>query len=242
MSAERSRPPLRLAPATPGGEEPLAPSILPQVRERTRPISLSPVFIDRCRKAFHSLEFDGPSRVLGITSALYGDGKTSVAAGIATAIAADTSESTVLVECDLEHQSFNRVFGIEAAPGLAEWVDGQPLRTVRMTPLDNAQVVTAGAVGTDAARVFYQLSQGAQVDQLRRDFRNVVIDLPPMLSIAYSALACRLTDHLLVVARYGVTPIAHLEKVVHLVGRERVSGIVLNGYASRIPAWLRRVL
>jgi Mrp family chromosome partitioning ATPase len=68
-----------------------------------------------------------------------------------------------------------------------------------------------------------------------------VVDLPPMLDIAYSSLASRLTDHIILVAKYGVTPVDDLEKVVFLLGHERLSGIVLNGTEYKTPNWIRRL-
>jgi Mrp family chromosome partitioning ATPase len=247
LAQDPAKRPLRLAdkvveskpqPLHPGA----APGLLLQRRERTRPFNLPPEFIDRCRRAFHSIEFGEGPRVVGITSALYGDGKTSIAVGMTTAVAVDTGEPTVLVEMDLQHPAFDRIFAINQSPGLADWVGGEEhLRSVRMAPLDNAFVVPAGDIGADPARVFYQLSQTDFVEQLKQDYQNIIIDLPPMLSIAYSTLASRIADRILVVARYGVTPIRDIEQVVHLMGHERLSGLVLNGYASRIPVWLRRL-
>jgi succinoglycan biosynthesis transport protein ExoP len=159
------------------------------------------------------------------------------------AAAVDTGEPTVLLECDLEHPAFGRIFGINRTPGLADWVDGSaPIRCVRMAPLDNAYVMTAGSASPDPARVFYQLIRYNLMDEMRRGYRNIVIDLPPMLSIAYSQLACQLGDQVLLVARHRVTPMQDLQAVSRMVGRERLSGVVLNGYASRIPNWLRRFL
>jgi Mrp family chromosome partitioning ATPase len=221
----------------------MTPLFVPRPKGRTRSIGLPDDFVDCCRKAFHSLSFDddGP-RVLGITSAVLGDGKTSVAVGMTLAAAADTGEPTLLVECDLEQPAFSRIFGIEQAPGLADWVDGaEPMRCVRMAPLDNAYVMTAGSPGSDPARIFYQMARLNYLDELRRDFRNIIIDLPPTLSTAYSQLACQLSDHILLVARHGVTSIRDLQAVTRIVGPERLDGVVLNAYASRIPAWVRRL-
>jgi Mrp family chromosome partitioning ATPase len=211
-------------------------------REHARPIALPPWFIDRCRQAYLSVSFPGPRRVLGITSALHGEGKTTVALGIATAMAADTGEPTVLVECDLETSS-DEFFGVTSGPGLSDWLEGeQSLRILRMPPLANTFLIPAGGSRPDAARVFYRLSQSTVVDDLQREFANVIVDLPPLLSIAYSSLAAKVTERILLVARYGSTPLDALEKAVFLLGRERISGIVLNGHASSTPGWLRRLL
>ena len=180
--------------------------------------------------------------MLGITSALHGEGKTTIALGVATAIAADTGEPTVLLECDLETSS-DEFFGLKSGPGLSEWLEGDPnLRILRMPPLANTFLIPAGGARPDAARVFYRLSQSSVVDDLQREFPNVIVDLPPLLSIAYSSLAAKVTDRILLVARYGTTPLTSLEKAVFLLGKERISGVVLNGFSSRTPSWLRRLI
>jgi tyrosine-protein kinase Etk/Wzc len=221
---------------------PPAPGFAAAPREQARPISLPAWFIDRCRQAYLSVSFPGPNRVLGITSALHGEGKTTVALGIATALAADTGEPTLLLECDLETSS-DEFFGLTSGPGLSDWLEGeQTLRIMRMPPLANTFLIPAGGSRPDAARVFYRLSQSTVVEDLQHEFPNIIVDLPPLLSIAYSSLAAKVTERILLVARYGTTPIGALEKAVFLLGHERISGIVLNGYASRTPGWLRRLL
>jgi succinoglycan biosynthesis transport protein ExoP len=221
---------------------PPAPGFAAAPREQARPISLPAWFIDRCRQAYLSVSFPGARRVLGITSALHGEGKTTVALGIATALAADTGEPTLLLECDLETSS-DEFFGLTSGPGLSDWLEGeQALRILRMPPLSNTFLIPAGGSRPDAARVFYRLSQSTVVDDLQHEFPNVIVDLPPLLSIAYSSLAAKVTERILLVARYGTTPLDALEKAVFLLGHERISGIVLNGYASRTPGWLRRLL
>jgi len=211
--------------------------------EQARSITLPAWFIDRCRRAYLSVPYDSPSRVLGVTSANHGEGKTSVAIGIATAMAADTQEATLLVECDLERPSFYHQFGLSSKGGLSEWLDGMsPLRVARSAYLPNLVVVPSGAPHSDPARLLYQLSESNMFAELKPRFRNIVFDLPPSLDIAYSSLASKLADHLLLVVRYGVTLVEDIQKVIYLLGPERVSGIVLNATEYRTPGWLRRLL
>jgi Mrp family chromosome partitioning ATPase len=198
-------------------------------------LALPPRFIDRCRQAYLRIAHDssdGP-RQIGVTSALYGEGKTSVALGLATAIAADTLEPTLLLECDLERASLDRRLGFKRSPGL---------RILRAAPLPNLFVIPAGSPPVDPARVFYQLSESRLMAELQPRFANIVIDLPPVLDIAYGSLASKLAERIVLVARYGVTLVDDLEKVSFLLGRERLSGIMLNGTDYKTPGWLRRLL
>jgi Mrp family chromosome partitioning ATPase len=214
--------------------------------ERVNSIQLPPWFIDRCRRAYMAVPFDSAAecRVLGVTSAAYGEGKTSVAIGIATAMAVDTKKPTLLIECDFAAPSFHKFFGITEAGGLSEWLDGgSRLRIVRGAAIvPNLFVVPAGLPQSEPARFFYQLVDRNVFEGLRGVFGNVVVDLPPTLSISYSSLACALADRLLIVARSGVTLSDDLEALVSRIGKDRVSGIVLNGTDFRTPKWLRMLL
>jgi len=214
--------------------------------ERVNSIQLPPWFIDRCRGAYLSVAFEAAAdcRVLGVTSAAYGEGKTSVAIGIATAMAVDTKKPTLLIECDFAAPSFYKFFGINENGGLSEWLDGASrLRIVRGAAIvPNIFVIPSGAAQSEPARFFYQLVDRNVLDGLRGVFANVVIDLPPTLHISYASLACALADRLLIVARSGVTLTTDLETLVGRIGKDRVSGIVLNGTDYRTPRWLRPLL
>lgn len=217
-------------------------------RERTRPINMPPWFIDRCRQAYLAIPFEEHNgvqqRVLGITSAVHGEGKTSIAIGIAVAMAADTAEPTLLVETDFASSvGFDDVLGLNHGPGLASWLEGaNGLRLIQATPLENAFVLPAGDPGPDPTRLVFRLHNSDLIDKFRSSFTNIVIDLPPMLNIAYSSLASKLADRILVIARYGQTMTDDLEKVMFLLGRERVAGVVLNDYSPKTPSWIRRLL
>jgi Mrp family chromosome partitioning ATPase len=214
--------------------------------ERVNSIELPPWFVDRCRRAYLSVAFDleVECRVLGVTSTAYGEGKTSVAIGIATAMAVDTKKPTLLIECDFAAPSFYKFFGLNEAGGLSEWLDGgSRLRIVRGAALvPNMFVIPAGSAQTEPARFFYQLVDRNVLDGLRGIFGNVVIDLPPMLRISYGSLAAALADRLLIVARSRVTLTDDLETLVTRIGKDRVSGVVLNGTDYRTPGWLRPLL
>jgi Mrp family chromosome partitioning ATPase len=214
--------------------------------EHVTSIDLPPWFIDRCRQAYLSVPFE-PSvgcRVVGITSASYGEGKTSVAIGTATAMAVDTNKPTLLMECDFAEPTLYRFLGIDRGRGLGEWLDsGVRLRIVRgAAVVPNLFVIPAGSPQSEPARSLYDLVDREVLLGLRSCFGNIVIDLPPALAISYGSLAYALADHLLIVVRSGVTITDDLERIVGQIGRDRVSGIIINGTDNRTPAWLRSLL
>jgi Mrp family chromosome partitioning ATPase len=113
---------------------------------------------------------------------------------------------------------------------------------MRMPPVANAFLIPAGGVRPDAARVFYKLSQGDLLEELQSEFPNIIIDLPAVLSVSYSPLAAKIAERFFIVARYGATRMEDLEEAMARIGPEKTSGIILNAYAPKTPAWLRRLL
>lgn len=221
---------------------PAAPGFVAVPSAPARGIDLPPWFIDRCRRAYLSIPFEKPERVVGITSPTHGEGKTLVSIGIAMALAADTQEPTLLLECELERPSFHQFFDLPRERGLTEWLEGSAApRVARLAYLPQLVVIQAGEPRPDPARLLYQLNGSNIIADLKAHFRNIVLDLPPLLDIAYSSLAAKMAENLLLVARSGVTRMDDLEKVMFLLGPERVSGIILNATEYRAPEWLRRL-
>jgi len=110
-----------------------------------------------------------------------------------------------------------------------------------MSPTDNAYVVACGGAVHDSTRVVYQMSQSELIDALKTQFKNVILDLPPMLSASYGQLAAKLADRILLVARHGVTSTPDLEQAAELAGAERIAGLVVNAYSAKRPGRLRRL-
>lgn len=208
-----------------------------------QPLLLPARYLDQCRDAVRSVLFETDARVLGVTSAAPTAAKATLAAGIATTLAIDTGELTVLVECDPEFPTYRPMLGIPSDEGVVDWLrDETPLHVARMQALRNAYVIPAGGNGNDIGATFYQLTQTPLVQLLRRAFRNVVLNLPPVVSSGHSILATHLADRILLTAVAGDSKVPDLKRAVELLEPAQVHGVVLTDFESRIPAWLRRLL
>jgi polysaccharide biosynthesis transport protein len=125
------------------------------------------------------------SRVIMVSSATGGEGKTTLATQLAMSLAR-TGRSTVLVDFDLRRPSFDEVFGVSLEPGVSEALrhEHSVSDLVHPTGTDNLSVLTAGRWNRQALA---SLSNGSAADlfkQLREHFEFVVIDTSPILPVA----------------------------------------------------------
>jgi capsular exopolysaccharide synthesis family protein len=183
--------------------------------------------------------------VLAVTSAITGEGKTTVSVGIAVTLAQDFPEQRVLlVETDDERPVFADDFGLESTPGLFDCLmSGEPLQVAcRPTFLENLHIVPIGDPRLASGRPLRSSRMAAIVDAMRQNYDTVILDLPPIMVNSDSALLTDLADGTICVVRSGVTPLAMVNKALEQLEYNKVRGVVLNGTRSAIPGWLQRLM
>jgi capsular exopolysaccharide synthesis family protein len=124
-------------------------------------------------------------RVIMVSSAIGGEGKTTLATQLAMSLAR-VGRQTVLVDFDLRRPSFDEVFGLPLEPGVCEALrrENPVSALVHQIPADNLAVVTAGRWDRTALASLSNGSAAAMFKQLREDFEFVVIDTSPILPVA----------------------------------------------------------
>ncbi len=180
--------------------------------------------------------------VLGITSAVVGEGKTTVALHLAMTIARDTFKRVCLIDMSLGKGDLATRLGVPArgegvVPVLEDSDNVVP--TLQLAGCDNLVIIPAGKVPTNAAR----LARSPRVAQLivsaRMAFDVVIVDMPAVASDNALPLT-RHMDGLLVVTRAGATPREVVVQALDALGRDKVIGVTLNRVKSSGPTWLRR--
>lgn len=181
---------------------------------------------------------DRPGGVLVVTSPGAGDGKSTVAANLASSYASG-GRSAVLVDADLHRGNLHAMFGAAASPGLAECL----LRTsdvescLAETPVAGLHLLARGT-GTDDA---VEHLEGGRTDELFRDLRArfdvVVVDVPPLAAGADAPLLAERADATLLVLRAGETDRELAAAQLSLLHRYRVflAGAVLNDVERSEP-------
>ncbi|MCC7362944.1 MAG: CpsD/CapB family tyrosine-protein kinase [Dehalococcoidia bacterium] len=181
---------------------------------------------------------------IGVTSAGFGDGKTTLSIALASSLAADLGAQVTLVDADFSTQSLAREYGLEGKKGLTDVLAGSvPLpaavhRFLR-TPLN---VVAAGTSDEDAGRMARSNELSGVIDHLKSLSGFVVLDLPAALESMNAPVLAQRCDGVIVVARAGHTTRAELERVLTLLRDAHVLGVVVNRDKTSIPRWVERVL
>jgi capsular exopolysaccharide synthesis family protein len=145
-----------------------------------------------------SLVFSTPEesqRVVLVTSALAGEGKTTVAVNLATSLAA-LGRPTLLLDLDLRRPRLHSLFNLDLGPGATEVLAGQiePLDAVRPTNIENLSVLPAGLLHERGLSARYDDRVKEVLGELRTAFAHVVVDTGPVLPIVETRLLARHVD------------------------------------------------
>lgn len=193
-----------------------------------------------CREALQRINHEGP-RSFGVTSALRGEGRSSVAAGMALVEWMDHERRTVLIDLDLANPSLHQRFHLAAGPGIHDIVDGPSnVEDYLQRIVGDVWLLSAGPAQHEIPRVLSRFAGGPILSQLSEWADTIVFDLPPLLGSAAGIEATRLCETPVLVVRAGVTPIPLVKEAVELLATP--PPVVLNGVRSALPPWLRRAL
>ena len=174
-----------------------------------------------------------PAGVLGITSAIPGEGKTTLALYLARTIACSTDQRVCLLDLSLGQDEICRRIGVSPAPaGAMGFLEaGQPLAVLECGGLFPLSVAPAGRAPNNPARTARSPRVAELLSSLRAAYDLVIVDLPSVAGDNAVPLAHQM-DSLVLVVRAGATPRGLIQGAVETLGHDRISGVVLNRVTS----------
>jgi len=182
--------------------------------------------------------------VVGVTSAVYGEGKTTVAMNLALTMAQNSDQRVALVDLNLRNRDLQSRLDLAPCAGVVEVVEDNidVSEVVHRTDIDNFTILPAGRKSMNPARIARspRLAELATAMRAANDF--IVIDLAAVLPVTDTRLLARLVDGIVMVVRAGVTPREVVARAIDTIGEDRVLGVVLNGTQPALPSWLNRLM
>ncbi|WP_432503946.1 tyrosine-protein kinase domain-containing protein [Kineococcus arenarius] len=180
-------------------------------------------------------DVDHPPRVVVVTSALPGDGKSTLAVNLAltTALA---GVRTILVEADLRLPKVAEYLGVDRSAGLTTVLAGRADVDDVLQPYGDSglSVLASGPIPMNPSALLGSRHMADLLERLRERAELVIVDSPPLLPVADAAVLARQADGAIVVVRHGRTTRDHLTRALERL--RAVDARVLGAVLSMVPA------
>lgn len=182
--------------------------------------------------------------VLGVTSAVSGEGVSTVALHLARIAAAKTFKRVGLLELSLGEPTLAGRVGAESSPlvnaGVVSLIENNDptVPVLRLASDSDVSLLPAGRSPQNPSRAARSPRVRDILIAARDRFDLVIVDMPSVASDNAHPLAVY-TDGIAFVVRAGITPKTTVAKAMERVGRYRIRGMVLNDTHSPVPPGLR---
>ena len=148
--------------------------------------------------------------VVGVSSALAGEGKSITAANLAYSLS-QLNKKVLLIDCDMRKPSIFSKLGLEPAPGISNYLTRQAdYEKVLQTYSDEKNravfsVITAGNNPPNPVELLSSSRMSKALEKFKADYEYIILDLPPIGEVTDAMAASRHTDGMIIVSRmnYG---------------------------------------
>lgn len=178
-------------------------------------------------------------RRLGVTSALHGEGVTTVSRAFAAVLANDLDRTVCWIGLGQRRTASRRRKVVSSPrPGLFDVLARRAELDTVLEPTNDPRLFTCGS-GTLGSSERQTLARGPEfaglMTLLRQRFDHLVIDLPPLLTGSEGPTLLHTVDAYALVVRQGVTTSSQVQAALREARGVSSIGIVLNQCASKIP-------
>lgn len=177
----------------------------------------------------HRLAVQGNPRVVAVTSAKRGEGKTTCATNLALTLAEASSARVLLIEASLARPELGHLFGFEPnsfMEHLVQRLDSAPPYPVAAVCGSRLQVAALKSTPHHSFRLDGRLLQTA-IRSLRHCYDHIIIDAPSVLESADVDAVGASVDGFVIAARVGKSSKSHLRSAVSQLYPAKVFGVVL---------------
>lgn len=229
-------------PAVPELEEQTETVSVKKVKDRALRLLLQSdtVFAEQLRvlrTKVHALSNASPFEVFGIVSAAEREGKTSLAIGLASALAAKKDCRVLVVEANLRRPCIEKRLRLTPSAGLLEWLAGGADRLLvrRIEPF-GFFLLSAGDVHHVVEQIgkTSDLLNGKRMEELLSYLRTlydyVIVDCTSLTPIADAVTLQDYVDGLLLVVRSRFTSQETIQRAMTHLKRGTVRGVVFNAH------------
>jgi protein-tyrosine kinase len=175
----------------------------------------------------------GEPRVIMVTSALPGDGKTFTSINLALSMAQERDVSVLLIDTDVAKRHITEIFGLQEHMGLLDALTDErldPESIIVPTTTRGFSILPAGRRASSTEELLSSSRMRKIVSGLctRNPRRVLLLDTPPLLVTNEGRVLVKMAGQVVLVVRAGVTPRQAVQAAVELFDVQQAGGVVLN--------------
>ena len=153
-----------------------------------------------------SLPDEGKCHILGVTSSVLGEGKTTTCCNIAYALT-EAGKRVLLLEADLRRPSIASKLGLERSPGVTNLLVTKGDYTEAIQKCADARrldILVSGNIPPNPSELLGSKRMAHLMETLSENYDYIVVDLPPVTAVSDAIAMSKLLDGVVVVVRSGV--------------------------------------
>lgn len=179
-----------------------------------------------------ALPDQGKCRVIGVTSALSGEGKSTTVLNLAYMLA-ESGRRTLLLEADMRLPTVSQRLELNSKPGLSNLLAGLcgGEEAVRDSGIhERLWIMPSGDIPPNPSELIGSGQMKAALEDLKESYDFLLLDLPPVNEVSDALVASRLTDGMVVVVRLGYSSRSALAEAMRQLqyAEAKVLGFVMN--------------
>lgn len=170
-------------------------------------------------------------RSLMVTSAVAGEGKSTLALGLAIS-AARLHQRVLLIDADLRHPTLHEKLNLPNDYGLSTLLSTDaplPIQTSLHGSSAYIDVITSGPIAADPANLLSSPRMGELMAAFEQTYDLVLVDAPPVLGLVDSILTASYCRGVVLVARMGQITKTELTQATAMLSKLNLIGVVANG-------------
>ncbi len=181
-------------------------------------------------------------KVVAVTSAIAGEGKTISTVNLAMNLASSGRKKVLLVDADLRKSDLAKGMKISPLPGLAEYLAGSVnLKDILKNSFAAGLYVVPGGMRiSDPGDLLAGERFRTFLKEVRDHFDIILLDTPPILPVSDTLALRELVDGFIFVYRSGFTPHPMFRQAVEEIGDKNILGVVLNGVKPESQKYYQR--
>jgi polysaccharide biosynthesis transport protein len=172
-------------------------------------------------------------KVILITSSVPGEGKSTVAANLAAAMA-QLGRKVLLIDGDLRKASQHDLWQVSNKVGVKDLVTHKtPLTQLVSQPMKQLDLLTSGTIAPNPLALLDSVEMSQLVATSRKEYELILIDAPPLAVTADVLTLTKLADGIVFVSRPGIVEHESAELAQETIANanlsQKVLGMVING-------------